>query len=264
MAKQICMNCGKKEGLTDFNYAGFNVNKRGTYPFPERIKKLVLPGYGEKEFLCDSCANLLKIKCKVHGTIKDDFFGYGKPPRCKKCDAEFKSIKSGNLPKTFTWLVPLTEISMRRTNIKEEGFLVASANKTLHLITKDAQSSVIIKSFLLEVLNHNGNRATLVLNIPEGNVSSCRIDLQDSSIFTKSKGPWFDLWVEKIVGVSEMQRPNKFLWLASIELQTASKSEMSTICEKSPVAFCYIQEKTILAPHMNLWTKYYNLENIIK
>lgn len=252
MDDMICIKCKKSKGLTDYNYAGFNAKKSGTYPFPARIKDIVLPGDRRKEFLCDSCANLSKIECKVHGTITDDSFGFGKPPRCKKCDEEFESIRIGKLPKGFVWLVPLTEIRMRKTNIKKEGFLVSSTNKELYIITKDEQLALLVDSFSLSVVNENENMQVLVLNNPTADVTSCKIDFQDQSFPQKSEGKWCNFWAEKIADILDMPTA-KFLWLASVDYQTVSQSEFSKINGKSKVVFCYIDEKKIITfPSLNL------------
>ena len=86
MAKKICMECQKKEGRTDFNYAGFDIKKNRSHFFPGRIKDLILPGNKSREFLCANCANKIRVECRVHGIIHDDNFALGKPPKCKKCD----------------------------------------------------------------------------------------------------------------------------------------------------------------------------------
>jgi len=64
----VCLSCNIKEGLTDFNYAGFKVTEE-YYSFPSRIKAPKIPGVRKKQFLCNSCVNTFDVVCSVHGVI---------------------------------------------------------------------------------------------------------------------------------------------------------------------------------------------------
>jgi len=85
----LCIECGKKKGFMSVNYAGFNIkSNKYVYPFPERIKDLILPGDKSKDFLCADCASKRTIECSVHGMITDGKFAVGVAPACKQCKEE--------------------------------------------------------------------------------------------------------------------------------------------------------------------------------
>ena len=89
----VCLSCNIKEGLTDFNYAGFKVTEE-YYSFPSRIKAPKIPGVRKKQFLCNSCVNTFDVVCSVHGVInKYDKFALGHPPRCFQCEEEFYQVR---------------------------------------------------------------------------------------------------------------------------------------------------------------------------
>jgi hypothetical protein len=252
MAK--CIVCGKEKKITDFNYAGFDIKKEGNYPFPERIDNLILPGDKKKgEFLCAACASKIEVKCKVHGPIKDDIFAYGKPPRCKKCEEQVKSINKGILPEAFLWLAPLTMIYAKTGNIRNRGFLAASADGELHIINNDVLYSANIESFSSKVTKKNG-APIFVINIYAGsNVSSCEIDLNDPSILRTAAGTWFKLWGQGIADAFNIKIQIDQLWLISIEWQTISDKQLSSNTEKYPVAICLLRNNKLLTfPKLSL------------
>ncbi len=96
MAKQ-CKYCGKRKGWTEYNYAGFDVKKKGTHDYPERIKELVLPGNKKTDFICGDCANKeFTVECLEHGPI-NNIFMMGLPPTCTKCKNEKAGVELGEV-----------------------------------------------------------------------------------------------------------------------------------------------------------------------
>ncbi|MEE9612798.1 MAG: hypothetical protein V3W19_16210 [Desulfatiglandales bacterium] len=88
MAKKKCTYCGKGKGWFESNYAGLDIKKKDTHPYPERIKDLVIPGDKKKDFICGDCVNKnFKVECLQHGPIEYEFV-LGLPPVCNPCKSE--------------------------------------------------------------------------------------------------------------------------------------------------------------------------------
>ncbi len=242
-----CLACNKAKKITDFNYAEFDIKREGHHAFPERIDNIILPGDKDKgEFLCASCASKVEVKCKVHGAITDDCFSYGKPPRCKKCDDQLESIKKAILPEGFLWLVPLTMIHSKLENIRNRGFLAASDDGELHVISKDILYSGRNETFLPQVTEKKGILIFIANTSAAGDVSSCEIDLKDPSILSTASGPWFQLWAQVIANTFHIRMKIDHLCLVSIKVLTMTNNHLSPNTEQYPVAILLFHNKKLV------------------
>ena len=91
MAKKSCIECGKQKGVFSRNYAGLRLDKKNSINlFPSRMSPKESPGKRRAEFLCVNCARKIIVKCAEHGTIHDNTWSGGRPPKCSKCIEEAK------------------------------------------------------------------------------------------------------------------------------------------------------------------------------
>ncbi|MCF8027158.1 MAG: hypothetical protein K9K81_02235 [Desulfobacteraceae bacterium] len=64
--KMHCIECGRKAGIHDNNYAMLNILEKVNYAFPGRIDAPIVPG-NQNSFLCEECINSsdFKITCST-------------------------------------------------------------------------------------------------------------------------------------------------------------------------------------------------------
>ncbi len=82
-----CIECGKNKRFFAYNYAGFQIGSVSG----GHIKKIVLPGNKQEDFLCVDCANKRKLVCKKHGEVRGRI-RFGHIPTCKEC-ARLESLR---------------------------------------------------------------------------------------------------------------------------------------------------------------------------
>ena len=247
-----CIKCGRKKGVTDLNYAGLNVKREGAFSFPDRIEENILPGNMDRDYLCDSCASKIGLKCKVHGSIYGGF-AWGKPPRCKKCDATLNSLRKGILPHDFLWLVPVTEIRMRTGKLIQNGFLAASEALEIHVVTKEVLASTSDRRVRPSLVVKDRILLFLLEFSKDSDVKSCGIYVEDPSSLEKCAGPWFQLCGEKIAKSLNLDNSVDFLWLTSVVWQKTSENGFTPITEKYPANICAIHENRLLTyPNLQL------------
>jgi hypothetical protein len=244
MAKH-CIECKKKEKWRDRNYAGFNARKDGNHCFPDRIEELTLPGNKKRQFLCNSCANKREVRCRVHGPITDGNFNRGHPPSCKKCDAEFESIKKGSLPQGFDLILPLTSIHTKSKKKMNGGVLAMSGTSELHVIKKRTLFSTSAEKATPAIKDKNG-LPVFLLKFPSGSsVTSCEVETRKSAVFGKACGPWVELWSEQIADVLNLESTTDSLCLVSVDEQTVSHESFSTSTNTQQVAICDIHNNKL-------------------
>ncbi len=271
MAKKQCMTdgCSSVESITDYNYAGFIVQTKGNYPFPDRIQPISLPGHKKQHFLCQRCANETKVKCSVHGTIFDSQFRLGSPPECKKCKEEAELLKKGILPKGFDWMVPLTSRQIMLRNVLNEGCLAASNDQKVHVIDKKGRSLLALNNIyseakidsshtlgdetvLFEILTKNGKTPLFIIKTASEKLL-LEIDLNETAILEKARGPWFGLWRKQIEGVLKPSQPDNPVWLVSIERRSIAEGSFSVDSKNCPAALCTIDnDETLTFPGSRL------------
>jgi hypothetical protein len=190
-----CCICGKKQGLLDYNYAGFTIDKNKEYSFPFRISVPKIYGNKSNEYLCCDCINVkYKVTCSVHGVLRNKY-EYANPPRCYKCVKEFSNLKNGVLPNSFKSIVSVSKLVLKNKYTDCNTFFAVSKSDYFLLYNNlfSCHGKLSECEFNL--------RKNILIGIPKPKVRNVffEIDYNDEKCFIKGKGNWINPWLKNIL-----------------------------------------------------------------
>jgi hypothetical protein len=240
VSADICLHCDSKKSITKKNYAGF-FDKAALiefYPFPYRIQPPAIPGPVETIFICDKCASShYKIHCSVHGTLTDSY-GFGKPPKCSRCEADLKDIRNSELPYSFEAIVPHIQ---EQNNSKKAWFAFSKFDEISFVEDKSLFSGKIEDfSYLVKT---DGNYLFLVAESKKSNLSKV-LALYSTEQLIKGVGPWVKPWLKKIKETLVIFDINP-IYFSTFEYHTVQKDSLEPEVDKSNLTFWAIDGNRI-------------------
>jgi hypothetical protein len=242
----ICGHCGSKKGMAQKNYAGFfdKAELIEFYPFPYRIQPPAIPGPVEIVFICDKCASAhYKIHCRAHGTLKDSY-GYGKPPKCLKCEADLKHIRNGVRPNSFEAIVP----HFKEQNDSQKVWFAFSKFDEVSFVEDKSLLSGKIEDFSY-LVKSDGNYLYLVAESKKSNLSKT-LALYSTEQLIKGIGPWVKPWIEEIKKILVISDNNP-IYFSFFEYHTVQKNNLVPKVDKSNLTFWRIDGNRIITVGMN-------------
>ena len=234
-----CIKCGRKELRHEINYAGLNINKED-FAFPDRIKRIVIPGPKFKFFLCEKCVNLeYKIECKIHGKIIGNRYSYGHAPKCPLCEKQLKAINNKSLPDGFLFIVPLTYMLDKDNKTVDGAILCLSEDNTLYIISKKILIADHFENLSFKI-SHSYNSLSFIIE-PKSNSSfkSCNITISNERV-PLGKGPWIELWKPEFINILAIETASDVYCLTSINHKGVKSKEFKHYNNKFSPCICAI------------------------